>query len=72
VTAVVHARGDQPSGMFAYDPNKDSWQSIKPANPVPASGNWYGWVQLCYDAEHGCLIGKAGSKFYAFRYAPLP
>jgi hypothetical protein len=54
--------------MFAYDPKKDAWHSVKSTNPVPASKNWFGWVQLCYDAAHDCMIGKVRDKFYAFRY----
>jgi len=58
---------EQPPGMFAYDPKKDSWQEIKPANPVPMEK---GWMPLCYDAAHDCLIGMVGTTFYAFRYVP--
>jgi len=32
---AIFDRQEQPSGMFAYDPNKDTWQQIKPANPIP-------------------------------------
>jgi hypothetical protein len=70
LTAAVYQRGEQPSGMFAYDPAKDSWQEIKSANPIPDSKNWFSWVQLCYDSEHDCLIGKVRDQFYAFRYIP--
>jgi hypothetical protein len=72
VTAAVHNKGEQPSGMFAYDPKKDSWHEIKPANAIPAGAGWFGWLHLCYDAHHDCLIGKARDKFYAFRYVPAP
>jgi hypothetical protein len=58
--------------MFAYDPQKDSWQEIKPANPIPPHNNWFGWMQLCYDRQHDCLIGKVNDRFYAFRYVPTP
>jgi hypothetical protein len=58
---------EQPPGMFAYDPKKDSWQEIKPANPVPMQK---GWMPLCYDAAHDCLIGMVGVTFYAFRQVP--
>lgn len=67
-TAAFYDKGEQPSGIFAYDPRKDGWQEIQSANPIPASGNWFCWVQLCYDASHDCLIGKVRDKFYAFRY----
>jgi len=62
--------GVQPSGMFAYDPNKDIWTEVKPANPIPPHNNWFGWMQLCYDVEHDCLIGKVNEKFFTFRYEP--
>jgi len=55
---------EQPSGMFGYDPTLDSWQEIKSANPVPMDR---GWMPLCYDAKHDCLIGMAGTTFHAFR-----
>jgi len=67
-TAAVYDKGEQPSGMFAYDPRKDTWQEIKPANSIPASNNWFKWLQMCYDSQHDCLIAKLGSQFYAFRY----
>jgi hypothetical protein len=68
VAATLKGKGvEQPSGMFGYDPTKDSWREIKPANPVPMAN---GWMPLCYDAQHDCLIGMAGTTFYAFRYAP--
>lgn len=69
-TAAVYERGEQPSGMFAYDPRKDAWQEIQSANAIPATKSWFRWLQMCYDAEHECLIGKLGDQFYAFRYAP--
>jgi N-acetylneuraminic acid mutarotase len=62
--------GEQPSGMFAYDPKKDAWTEVKPANPIPPHNNWFGWMQLCYDVEHDCLIGKVNEKFFAFHYEP--
>jgi hypothetical protein len=58
---------EQPSGMFGYDPVKDAWREIKSANAVPMKD---GWMPLCYDAGHDCLIGMAGTTFYAFRYVP--
>lgn len=59
-----------PSGMYAYDPQQDAWQEIKVAGPIPPHRAWMGWMQLCYDAHHDCLIGKVGDKFFAFRYQP--
>jgi hypothetical protein len=70
LTAAVFWKGDHASGVYAYDPRKDAWQEIKSANAVPASNNWFSWVQLCYDSQHDCLISKVGDKFYAFRYVP--
>jgi hypothetical protein len=64
---AVFNQHEQPSGMFCYDPRKNTWQEIKPANPIPAHRSWFGWMQLCYDAEHDCLIGKVREKFFAFR-----
>jgi hypothetical protein len=32
-----------------------------------------GWMPLCYDAAHDCLVGMVGMvgiAFYAFRYLP--
>jgi hypothetical protein len=70
VAAVVFNKEEQPSGMFCYDPNKDAWHEIKPANPIPAHRGWFGWTKLCYDSQHDCSIGMIGDKFYAFRYVP--
>jgi hypothetical protein len=61
---------EQPSGMFAYDPRKDAWQEIKPANAIPSHNGWFGWMKLCYDSHNDCLIGMIGEKFFAFRFAP--
>lgn len=69
-TAATYWKGDQPGGVFAYDPANDEWREIKAANAVPTSGNWFGWVQVCYDSGHDCLVGKVRNKFYAFRHAP--
>jgi hypothetical protein len=69
---VVYDKGEQPSGMFAYDPKKDTWREIRHANAIPPHGNWFGWMQVCYDSRHDCVIGKVNDKFYAFRYAPEP
>ncbi len=70
VAVAVFNKGEQPSGMFGYDPKKDTWHEIKPANAIPPHRNWFGWMQLCYDAHHDCLIGKVNDRFYAFRYEP--
>jgi hypothetical protein len=61
---------EQPSGMFAYDPKKDAWSEIKPANAVPSHTGWFGWMKLCYDSHNDCLIGMIGEKLFAFRYVP--
>lgn len=68
--AVMHkaSTSEQPSGLFAYDPALDSWRAIRSANAVPAASG--GWLPLCYDTAHDCLIGMAGTMFYAFRYVP--
>jgi hypothetical protein len=70
LAVAVFNKGEQRSGMFCYDPNKDAWQEIKPANPIPPHKSWMGWMKLCYDAHHDCFIGMSGDKFYAFRYEP--
>jgi hypothetical protein len=67
---VVFNKHEQPSGMFCYDPKKDAWHEIKPQNPIPPHNSWFGWMKLCYDTEHDCLIGMIRDKFYAFRYEP--
>ena len=67
---AVFNKGEQPSGMFAYDPNKDAWKRIKTANPIPAHNNWFGWMKLCYHSHNDCLIGMVNEKFFAFRYTP--
>jgi hypothetical protein len=58
---------EQPSGTFSYDPATNSWHEVKAANPVPLEN---GWLPLCYDFEDDCLIGMAGTTFYAFRFVP--
>jgi hypothetical protein len=70
IAAVVFDKGEQPSGMFAYDPQKDAWREIEHTNPIPPHGNWFGWMQMCYDSHHECVIGKVNDKFFAFRYVP--
>ena len=67
---AVFNKGEQPSGMFAYDPNKDAWKRIKTANPIPAHNNWFGWMKLCYHSHNDCLIGMVNEKFFAFRNTP--
>jgi len=59
---------EQPSGVFAYDPKRDGWHEVRSANPIPLERG--GWMPLCYDTAHACLIGVSGTTFYAFRYAP--
>ena len=67
VAVTLKGKGvEQPSGMFAYNPVKDAWRKLKSTNAVPMKD---GWMPLCYDAAHDCLIGMAGTTFYAFRYA---
>jgi hypothetical protein len=70
LAAVVFNDHEQPSGMFAYDPDKDAWHEVEPANPIPPHKSWFGWMQLCYDSQDECLIGKVRERFYAFRYEP--
>jgi hypothetical protein len=68
VAVTLKGKGvEQPSGVFAYDPARDGWRPIRSANPVPLTN---GWMPLCYDAAHDCLIGMAGPAFYAFRHVP--
>jgi hypothetical protein len=70
VTVAVFDKHEQPSGIYVYDPKKDAWHEIKPENAIPPHNNWFGWMQLCYDARHECFIGKVNDKFFAFRYEP--
>ena len=56
--------------MAGYDPNKNAWHEIKPANAIPPHRGWFGWTKLCYDSHDDCFIGMIGDKFYAFRYVP--
>lgn len=58
---------EQPTGTFAYDPKTDTWQALRSTNPVPMAN---GWMPLCYDAQHDCVIGMSGTTFYAFRHDP--
>jgi hypothetical protein len=56
--------------MFFYNPKTDAWQEIKPRNAIPPRNSWFGWMQMCYDTDHDCFIGKVREKFYAFRSEP--
>src|SRR5262245_40546942 len=47
VAVAVFNKEEQRSGMFSYDPRKDAWHEIKPANPTPAHKGWFGWTKLC-------------------------
>jgi hypothetical protein len=67
---AVFNKQQQRSGMFAYDPRENSWREIAVAGKIPPHKSWFGWMQLCYDSHHDCLIGKVADKFYAFRYEP--
>src|SRR5262249_48614461 len=68
LAVAVFNKREQRSGMFSYDPRKDAWQEVVPANPIPPHKGWMGWMKLCYHAQHDCFIGMIGDKFYAFRY----
>jgi hypothetical protein len=70
IAVAVFGKNEQPSGMFCYDPKKDAWHEIKPANAIPPHNNWFGWMQLCYDSHHDCFVGKVNERFYAFRFVP--
>jgi hypothetical protein len=63
LAAVLFNGGEQPSGMFGYDPRQDTWHEIKPKNPIPPYKGWFGWMKLRYDADHDCLVGRVGEKF---------
>jgi hypothetical protein len=69
-TVAVFNGGEQPSGMFAYDPSEDSWREVAPANPIPPHRGWNGWMMLCYDSHDDCLVGTIHEKWYALRYEP--
>jgi hypothetical protein len=70
LAVAVFNKGQQPSGMFCYDPHRDIWREVKPRNPIPPHTSWFGWMKLCYDAHDDCLIGMIRDKFFAFRYRP--
>jgi hypothetical protein len=70
LTVAVFNKNEQPSGMWSYDPSKNVWQVIEPANPVPPHKSWHGWMKLCYAADHDCFIGTVRDRIYAFRHAP--
>jgi len=69
-TVAAFNKQEQPSGMFTYDPVQDAWKKIHVENEIPPHKAWCGWMALCYDAHHDCLIGRVGDRFFAFRYAP--
>jgi squalene-hopene/tetraprenyl-beta-curcumene cyclase len=70
LAVAVFNKREQRSGMFCYDPRKDAWHEIEPANPIPPHKSWMGWMKLCYDSHHDCFIGMSADRFYAFRYEP--
>jgi hypothetical protein len=70
VAVAVFNKQEQRSGMFAYDPVKDAWHEITPANPIPPHKGWMGWMKLCYDSHNDCFIGNIGDRLYAFRHVP--
>jgi hypothetical protein len=70
LAVAVFNKGEQPSGVFCYDPNKNVWQKVQSRNPIPPHNSWFGWMKLCYDAEHNCFIGMIREKFFAFRFVP--
>jgi hypothetical protein len=55
---------EQPSGLFVYDPKRDSWREVKTTKTPDMKP---GWMPLCYDAAHDCLIGMVYTSFYALR-----
>lgn len=69
LTAVAFSGKDieQLSGVFAYDPRMDAWQALPSGNALPMSS---GWMPLCFDADDDCVIGMAGTTFFAFRSEP--
>jgi hypothetical protein len=70
VTVAVFNKKEQPSGMFGYDPMKNAWHEIKPANAIPPHTSWNGWMKLCHAADHDCFIATIRDRIYAFRYEP--
>ncbi len=70
VTVAVFNKKEQPSGMFGYDPKKNAWHEIKPANAIPPHTGWHGWMKLCYAADHDCFIGILRDRVYAYRPEP--
>ncbi len=70
VTVAVFSKKEQPSGMFSYDPKKNTWSEIRPANAIPPHTSWHGWMKLCYAGDADCLIGMIRDKIFAFRCAP--
>jgi hypothetical protein len=68
--ATSFDKGEQRSGVWCYDPKRDTWQEIKSANALPSSNSWFAWIQMCYDPDHDCCIAKVRDRFYAFRTVP--
>jgi hypothetical protein len=66
-TVAAFNKQEQPSGMFSYDPTEDVWQQVKLENAIPPHKAWCGWMALCYDSHHDCLIGRVGDRFFAIR-----
>lgn len=69
-TVAVFNGGEHASGMFAYDPTANKWQTVKVDGEIPPYRGWFGWMMLAYDSHHDCLIGKVRDKLFAFRYEP--
>src|SRR5262249_24762868 len=67
VTVASFNKKEHPSGMFAYDPAKNAWHELKPANPIPPYRSWMGWRRVCCDSHHDCFIGVVGDKIFAYR-----
>lgn len=67
VAVLKGEKVEQPSGMFCWDPVKDAWHEVKPANAIPATR---GWMPLCWDRDRDCFIGMERETFHAFRYEP--
>lgn len=67
VTVAVFNKKEQPSGMWSYDPAKNAWREIHPANAIPPHNGWHGWMKLCYAADFDCFIGTIRDKVFAYR-----
>ena len=56
---------------WRFDLATNQWAQVKAANELPLGKSWDAQpLPLCYDVEHDCLLGMAGERFHAFRYAP--